>query len=155
MNFVSVSRSRIWRFTVANTKACRWIRGSGSSLYPPSSLFQQQLRGLSPRANYTEQTAASSAKIVPTFADRGCHVISATDPHSRIFGFLDWSRYYFFHVVPQLYSWGWVDPVPDPLLPRKSGTSGFVARNKLWPLDHKRGLHFDITLPLSSRTLKR
>jgi hypothetical protein len=22
-------------------------------------------------------------KIVPTFADRGCHVVSATDPYSR------------------------------------------------------------------------
>jgi hypothetical protein len=29
------------------------------------------------------------AKLVPTFADRGCHVVSATDPHGRILGFLD------------------------------------------------------------------
>jgi hypothetical protein len=26
---------------------------------------------------------------VPTFEDRGCHVISVTDPHGRILGFLD------------------------------------------------------------------
>jgi hypothetical protein len=26
---------------------------------------------------------------VPTFADRGCHVVSVTDPYSRILGFLD------------------------------------------------------------------
>jgi hypothetical protein len=25
-----------------------------------------------------------SAKLVPTFADRGCHVVSMTDPYSRI-----------------------------------------------------------------------
>jgi hypothetical protein len=25
---------------------------------------------------------------VPTFADRGCQVVSATDPHGRIFDFL-------------------------------------------------------------------
>jgi hypothetical protein len=30
-----------------------------------------------------------SAKLVPTFADRGCQVVSATDPFSRILGFLD------------------------------------------------------------------
>jgi hypothetical protein len=29
------------------------------------------------------------AKLVPTFADRGCHVVSATDPYGRILGFLD------------------------------------------------------------------
>jgi uncharacterized membrane protein len=37
-----------------------------------------------------------SSKLVPTFADRGCRVVSATDPRGRILGFLDRSRYYFF-----------------------------------------------------------
>jgi hypothetical protein len=31
-----------------------------------------------------------SVKLVPTFEDRGCHVVSATDPYGRILGFLDW-----------------------------------------------------------------
>jgi hypothetical protein len=77
-----------------------------------------------------------SAKLVPTFADRGCRVVSATDPHGRILTFLDRSRYHFFQVAPQLHSRGWVDPVPDPLILRKSGrpeiepgTSGSVVRN--------------------------
>jgi hypothetical protein len=35
-----------------------------------------------------------SAKWLPTFADRGCHVVSVTDPYSRILGFLDRSRYF-------------------------------------------------------------
>jgi CBS-domain-containing membrane protein len=47
-----------------------------------------------------------SAKLAPNFSDRGCHVVSATDPHGRILGFLDRSRYYFFQVAPQLYSRG-------------------------------------------------
>jgi CBS-domain-containing membrane protein len=47
-----------------------------------------------------------SAKLVPTFADRGFHVVSVTDPYSRILGFLDQSRYFFFEVAPQLYSQG-------------------------------------------------
>jgi hypothetical protein len=42
-----------------------------------------------------------SAKLVPTLANRGCHVVSVTDPYSRILGFLDRSRYFFFQVAPQ------------------------------------------------------
>jgi hypothetical protein len=75
-------------------------------------------------------------KLEPTFPDRECRVVSATDPHGRILDFLDRSRYFFLQVAPQLYSRGWVDPVPDPLLLRKSGsagnrtrTAGSVARN--------------------------
>jgi hypothetical protein len=30
-----------------------------------------------------------TAKLVPTSANRGCRVVSATDPHDRILGFLD------------------------------------------------------------------
>jgi hypothetical protein len=30
-----------------------------------------------------------SAKIVPTFAAKGCHVVSVTDPYGIILGFLD------------------------------------------------------------------
>jgi hypothetical protein len=62
-----------------------------------------------------------SAKLVPNFADKRCCMVSATDPHGRILSFLDRSRYYFFQVAPQLYSRGWVHPVPDPLHLRKSG----------------------------------
>jgi hypothetical protein len=45
-------------------------------------------------------------KLVPTFADRRCRMVSATDPHRCILRFLDWSRYFFFQVAPQLYSRG-------------------------------------------------
>jgi hypothetical protein len=46
-----------------------------------------------------------SAKLVPTTAYRGCHVVSAKDPYGRIVAFIDRSRY-FFQVAPQLYSRG-------------------------------------------------
>jgi hypothetical protein len=72
-----------------------------------------------------------SAKLVPTFSDKGCLVASVTDPLSRILGFLDRSHYYFLQVAPQLYSRGWVDPVPDPLLLRKSRSAGNRTRD-LW-----------------------
>jgi hypothetical protein len=35
-------------------------------------------------------------QFVPTFADRGCHVVSVTDPYADILGFLDRSLYFFF-----------------------------------------------------------
>jgi hypothetical protein len=63
-------------------------------------------------------------------------VVSVANPYGRILDFLDRSPYFFSQVAPQLYSRGWVDPVPDPLLLRNSGsagnrtwTSGSVARN--------------------------
>jgi hypothetical protein len=33
---------------------------------------------------------------VPTFADRGCHVMTVTDPYGRILDFLERSRYFSF-----------------------------------------------------------
>jgi hypothetical protein len=66
----------------------------------------------------------------------GYDVVNMTDPYGRILGFLDRSRYLFFQVAPQLHTRCCVDPVPDPLLLRTSGsagyrtlTSGSVVRN--------------------------
>jgi hypothetical protein len=55
---------------------------------------------------YLPSNRRLSAKLVPTFADTGCHVVSVTDPYGSIFGFLDRSRCFFFQVVPELYSRG-------------------------------------------------
>jgi hypothetical protein len=52
---------------------------------------------------YRPSDCRLSAKLVPTFAERGCHVVSVTDPHGCILGFLDWSRCCFSQVAPQLY----------------------------------------------------
>jgi hypothetical protein len=74
---------------------------------------------------------AWSAQRIPTAVDHG---------------FLDRSRYFFIQVAAQLTSRGWVDPVPDPLLLRKSGRAGnrildlWICSQKLWPLDHRGGL---------------
>jgi hypothetical protein len=99
---------------------------------------------LSPQANYTDRVDHRLlAKVVPTFADRGCHVVSVMDPYDRILGFLDRSRYFFFQVPTRLYSRGWVEPVPDPLLLRKCGSLGnrtwdlWICSRELWPLDHR------------------
>jgi hypothetical protein len=33
-------------------------------------------------------------EVIAKFADRGCHVVSVTDPYGRILGFLDRSSYF-------------------------------------------------------------
>jgi hypothetical protein len=95
---------------------------------------QNKLRGLSPRTNYTDgATDAHQRSLCQLLRIKGT-MVNVTDPFDPILGFLDWSRYFFFQAAPQLYSRGWVDPVPDPLLLRKSGrvenrtrTSGSVV----------------------------
>jgi hypothetical protein len=110
------------------------------------------VQGVLPTVYYINSLALASWRTIST--ERPPHVVelsanfyrvvSATDPYGRVFGFLDRSRY-LFQVAPQLYSRGWVDPVPDPLL-RKSSSAGNATRTsgsvqELWPLDH-RGGHF-------------
>jgi hypothetical protein len=66
-------------------------------------------------------------------------------PRPLISMFQTRSRYFSIQVNPQLSSRGWVDPVPDPLLLRKSGRAGnrtrdlWICSQELWPLDHRGG----------------
>jgi hypothetical protein len=46
-------------------------------------ILVHKLRGLSPQANYTDRATAAVGEVVPTFADRECYVVSATDSHGR------------------------------------------------------------------------
>jgi hypothetical protein len=71
-------------------------------MYMAVSSFTSKLRGLSPQAKYTDRATAAVGEVVPTFAGRGCCVVSATGPHGRNLGFLDRSRYFFIQVAPQL-----------------------------------------------------
>jgi hypothetical protein len=48
------------------------------------------------RELYRQNDRCLSAKLLPTFADKGCHLVSVTDPYGCILGFLDRSRYFFF-----------------------------------------------------------
>jgi hypothetical protein len=53
----------------------------------------KNLRGLSPRANYTDRaTSACRRSDRQLLNDSGCHVVSVTDLYGRILGFLDRSR---------------------------------------------------------------
>jgi hypothetical protein len=72
-------------FTMAPGLACSFILKTEETY---SSELKTKLRGLSPRENYTNLSDRRlSAKPVPTFADRGCHVVSVTNPYCRILNF--------------------------------------------------------------------
>jgi hypothetical protein len=57
-------------------------------------------------------------------------------PYGRILGFIDRSSSFFFQLAPQLYSRGWVGPVPDPLLFTEFGGAGnrrnLLHRERHW-----------------------
>jgi hypothetical protein len=61
-----------------------------------------------------------SAKLVSNISDRGCRLVSATDPHGRILCFLDRCRYCLFQIAP---------------VNRTRDLS--ICSHELWPLDHK------------------
>jgi hypothetical protein len=102
---------------------------------------------LSSQANYTDwATATCRRNLVPNFAEdgvsRGHRGGSPTVVNlncCRLETLLS------FQVAPHLYSRGWVDPVPDPLLLRKFGSAQNLTQDlwvniqKLWPLDHRGG----------------
>jgi hypothetical protein len=56
---------------------------ANSSAIDKNSLNQaNKLRGFSPQSElYRLSNRRLSAKLVPTLADRGCRVVSATNPH--------------------------------------------------------------------------
>jgi hypothetical protein len=108
--------------------------------YWVSGLFQRTKKETNSIAEsacelYRPSDRCLSAELKQTFANR-FRVINARIPYGRNSGFLNWRPYFFFQVAPQLYSRGWVDPVPYPLVFSKSGsvgnrtrTSGSVGRN--------------------------
>jgi hypothetical protein len=98
----------------------------------------------SPQTIYTDwATAAGKWVLVQTFADRGVSRGQRGWTHTAInLSFLDWSHYFFFQVAPHLSSRGWVGPIIDPLLLRKSDSAENRTRHlwtcsqELWPLDY-------------------
>jgi hypothetical protein len=66
-------------------------------------------------------------------------------PWPLISVFYTHSHYFSIQIASQLYSRGWVDPVPHPSLLRKSGSAGnwtrdlWICSQELWSLDHRGG----------------
>jgi hypothetical protein len=100
----------------------------------------------SPQANYTDwATATCRRNLVPTFVYRGVSRGQRSgSPMVVNLSFLDRSRYFSFKSLLIYPFKVWVDPVPDLLLLRKSGSAGdrtrdlWFSSNEVWSLDHRR-----------------
>jgi hypothetical protein len=55
----------------------------------------------SPQSNYIDGSTEAASEVVPTFAGRGCCVVSAVNPFGRS---LDLNHYFAIQVAPQLSS---------------------------------------------------
>jgi hypothetical protein len=101
--------------------------------------------GFSPQANYTERPPLVGEVSANFFVYRGCRVVSDTDSHGCNLGFLDPELLLFHSSSSSI----WVDPVPDPLFLRKSGSAGnrtrdlWISSQELWPLYHRGGHIFE------------
>jgi hypothetical protein len=130
------SQPPIWAFQITHSPVYSLRRSCNTFhdfiLFSTSQRsIRQSFHAINLKKNPWPQSASDHrllTKLVTTFADTGCQVVSVTDPYGRNLGFLDRSPYFFFQVAPQLYSRGWVGPVPDPLLLRKCGSAGNRTR---------------------------
>jgi hypothetical protein len=98
---LSSDHLHIWRISVWENNSFWWTNKENKQT--PWSDSSSELYRPSDRHLLT--------KWLPTFVDRRCHVVSVTDPYGR-----RQEPLLFNQVAPQLYSRGWVEPVPDPLL---------------------------------------
>jgi hypothetical protein len=104
---------------------------------------KQKSVACSPQENYTNRaTAACRQSLYQLLQIEDVAWSAQRIPTAVNLGFLDRSRY-FLEIVSQLSSRAWVDPVPGPLLLRKSSSYGIRTRDlwicsqELWSLDHK------------------
>jgi hypothetical protein len=77
---------------------------------------------------YQPSDRCLSVKLAPIFADRSCRVVSVADPYGSVLDFLDRRLYHLFQVAPELYSRGWVDPIPIILLTLQYGNYSWIIK---------------------------
>jgi hypothetical protein len=97
------------RFSIGRRPPKKPIPSPARKMLPEYSLQHKKLNTPWPESEselYRPSDRRLSAKLEPTCEDRGCHVVSVTNPYGCNLGFLDRSRYFLFQVAPQLYSWG-------------------------------------------------
>jgi hypothetical protein len=122
--------------TVIEINTLSYIQLS-SCLTPFHLKTKTKLHGLSQRANYTNRVnAACRRSDCQLVRIEGATWLAWRIPPVVFSRFSRQEPLLFYQVAPQLYSQGWVDPVPDPLLFFFSGSavnwtraSGSVAKN--------------------------
>jgi hypothetical protein len=96
----------------------------------------------------TTERPSRPAKLVQTFVGRNC-VVTKLIPTAVILGFIGRCRYFVTQVAPYFPLRGWVEPVPDQPLLRKSDKAGnrtrdlWICSQELWPLDSRGGQRED------------
>jgi hypothetical protein len=83
-------KSKLLTASKSDTSALRWE--SSESWLNKKTKQKQTPWSESAKELYRPSDRSMSAKLVPTFSERGCHVVSLTDPYIRILGFIDRSR---------------------------------------------------------------
>jgi hypothetical protein len=88
--------SLLLRTTGCNCQFSRNILASSSNVVVANSEVRKNKTPWPESASklYPPRDRRLSEKLVPTFADRGCHVVIVTNPYGRLLGFLDQSRYF-------------------------------------------------------------
>jgi hypothetical protein len=117
---------------------------------------RKKLNGLSPRANYTDRRL--SAKRLPTCADKGCHVVSVTDPYGRILSVFWTGAATFLSSSSSIVLTRLSGPRSRPTTfsfwqCRESNPGLRICSQELWPVDHRGGLRSpsqDLILQLSN-----
>jgi hypothetical protein len=127
----------LWLFIIGLSLS-GWIL-SWNRLCSPKKI----LHGLSPQANYIDGgTAACRRSDCQLLRIEGARWSAWRIP-TAVFSISRQEPLLFYQVAPQLYSRGWVDPVPDPLLfflvVLESNPGLRICSQELWPLDHRGG----------------
>jgi hypothetical protein len=94
-------------------------------------------------ANFCGDGVAWSAQRIPTAVPRLCGlqgIRHADYAANRNLGFLNRRPHFFDQVASELYSRGWLHPVPDYYYPENRTRTLRVCSQELWPLDHRGGL---------------
>jgi hypothetical protein len=98
--------------------------------------LKTKLHGLSPRANYTTERPPLVGEVIANFFCAQRVPRGQRDGSLRPYSWFSRQEpILFYQVAPQMYSRGWVDPVPDPLLffsgsaGNRTRASGSVAKN--------------------------
>jgi hypothetical protein len=83
----------LWKLKIPSLVKHAWVKSKQKDVVPKNmcdyTLYYTQWTEFASELHRPSDHRLS-AKPVRTFVNRGCHVVSATDPYGRILGFLDW-----------------------------------------------------------------
>jgi hypothetical protein len=150
LSYCSLNHKRGENSRILTNELTEYLTNQG---YPINKQNKQTPWSESASELYRQSDRRLSAKWLSTFADRGCHVVSVTDPYGRILGFLDRSRYISIKLLLSCTHEAEWTPFQAHYFffwqCRESNPGLRICSQELWPLDHRGGQGYPI-LSLSS-----